>query len=106
MAFKLLATVAVGATTDTTVYTVPANTSAVLSTISVCNRSAVAVTYRLALVKSGEVLGDANYLAYEATLPAYSSDYHRGGFTLAVGEYVVARCSAAALSVVICGDES
>lgn len=106
MAFKIIGQSAPAATTDTTVYTVPAGKSAVLSTVSVCNRGAVAVTYRLALVPSGATLANQHYVAYEAVLPAYSTDYHRAGFTLAAGDFVVARCSTTDLSVVICGDES
>lgn len=91
MAFKIIGQSAPAATTDTTVYTVPAGKSAVLSTVS---------------VPSGATLANQHYVAYEAVLPAYSTDYHRAGFTLAAGDFVVARCSTTDLSVVICGDES
>lgn len=106
MSFKILGHAALSATTDTTIYTVAGGKSAVLSTVSVCNRGATAVTYRLALVPSGATLDTSHYVAYEATLPAYSTDYHRAGFTLAAGDFVVARCSTADLTVVVCGDET
>lgn len=106
MAFKILGHAALAATTDTTVYTVATGKAAVLSTVSVCNRGATAVTYRLALVPYGATLDTSHYVAYEATLPAYSTDYHRAGLTLASGDFVVARCSTADLTVVISGDET
>jgi len=48
-AYKVLGQVAPAATTDTTLYTVPAATEAVISTIVVANRSATARTYDIAI---------------------------------------------------------
>ena len=52
MASGILGQSAPSATTDTTVYTVPASTLAVLS-VSVTNRGAAAATVRIALSASG-----------------------------------------------------
>lgn len=106
MTFKILGQAAPDATTETTVYQVAEWQSAVLSTISVCNRGAIAATYRLALVPGGETLADKHYVAYDAVLPAYSSDYHRGGFTLASSGTVQVYCSTADFSISVFGDES
>lgn len=106
MALKILGQAAPDATTDTVVYTVAAEKASVLSTIVVCNRGAVASTYRLAIVPSGEALGNAHYVAYEAVLPAYSSDYHRGGFTVSAGDTVQVYCATADYSVSVFGDET
>lgn len=106
MAFKVLGQAAPSATTATTVYEVAAEKSAVLSTVTVCNRGAVAATYRLAVVPDGESLGSEHYIAYDAVLPAYSSDYHRGGFTAAAGDALIVYASTADFSVSVFGDES
>ena len=106
MAFKILGQAAPTANTNTTVYTVASGKFAVLSTVVICKRGSLAATYRLAVVPSGESLGAQHYIAYDAVLPAYSSDYHRGGFTAAAGDSLIIRCSTADYSISVFGDES
>ena len=62
--------------------------------------------YRLALVPSGETLADQHYIVYDASLPAYSSDYHTAGITLAAGDKVIVQSNVIGVSVTVCGDES
>ena len=57
-----------GATTLTAMYTVPALTSAVVSTINVCNRSATATTFRVSIAIAGAGDTNAQYLAYDAPI--------------------------------------
>ena len=51
--YKVLGQSAPSATTDTTLYTVPASTQAVVSTVSVCNRGSAAATFRIAVRPDG-----------------------------------------------------
>lgn len=60
-----LAQSAPAATTLTDLYTVPASTSAMVSSIFVCNRSAVPTTFRIAIAKGGAADAVAQYLYYD-----------------------------------------
>lgn len=90
------------ATTNTTVYTVPASTLAAFS-INVCNRGAVDARVRLALADSGTP-GSAEYLEYDALLPA-NGVLERSGLTLQADKRVVAYSSVANVSVLVVGIE-
>ena len=56
--YKVLGQSAPAATTNTNLYTVPAASSAVISTIVVANRSAAAVTYRIAIRPAGATVAN------------------------------------------------
>ena len=61
-AIKVLGQVAPAATTLTALYTVPAATSAVASTITICNHNATTVTVRLAVAPAGAADATAHYI--------------------------------------------
>ena len=71
------------ATTNTNLYTVPASTSTVVSTINACNTSATADTIRIAVRPAGATLANQHYVAYNLTIPANSQYTFTGGVTLA-----------------------
>ena len=58
------------ATTLATLYTAPASTQAVCSTITICNTASSATTYRIAVRPAGAAIATSQYLAYDAALPA------------------------------------
>jgi hypothetical protein len=58
------------ATTNTTLYTCPASTFAIVN-VSICNRNATSVTVRLALASSATP-GGSEWLEFGVTLPANS----------------------------------
>lgn len=89
------------ATTNVTLYTVPSNRRAVF-TVSLCNRTAAPIAVRLAL-QSG-TLTDADYLEYEAVVPA-SGVLERSGLMLTGGQVCMARASAVGVSAVVFGLE-
>ena len=68
--YKVLGQVAPLATTETDVYTVPAATQVVLSTVHVCNRGNTDTTFRLSLSVNGSATATKDFLAYDAALPA------------------------------------
>lgn len=86
--YKILGQVAPAANTANTVYTVPAATSTVVSTISICNQDNAARTYRIAVVKSGESLAAKHYIAYESTVPALDSIALRLGISMGANDSV------------------
>lgn len=83
---KVLGQVAPLATTLTAVYTVPALTQAVLSTVSVCNRGGTATTYRLSVAVAGAVDDVKQYVVYDAPLAANETKTHTLGLTLGAAD--------------------
>lgn len=67
-AYSVLGQSAPSATTLTTLYTCPGATEAVISSLNVCNRSATATTFRIAVRPAGAGIADAHYLAYDAEI--------------------------------------
>lgn len=106
MAKKVLGQAALAATTATDVYTVPAEKSAVVSTLAIANRGASALTYRIAVRPAGAALANAHYIAYDVSLPANTSDLLTIGITLGATDVVTVYASAATASVSLFGDEA
>ena len=103
--YKVLAQSAPSATTNTDVYTVGSGKSAVVSTITVCNRAASAATYRIAIRVAGSALSNEEYIAYDATVPANDTISLTIGVTLAATDVVTVYASTANLSINIFGSE-
>ena len=62
---KVLGQVAPGATTETTLYTVPALTESAGTSLVVCNRSATAATFRISVSVGGGGTATKDYLFYD-----------------------------------------
>jgi glucose-6-phosphate dehydrogenase assembly protein OpcA len=71
--YKVLGTSNPAATTATTLYTVPAGTSTVVSTINICNQAASASSFRLAIRPAGATLAANHYLAFDTLVPSNGS---------------------------------
>jgi hypothetical protein len=104
-AYKVLGQVAPSATTDTTLYTVPSATQAVVSTIAISNRAATAATYRIAVRPAGATLANEHYIAYDATVAANDSTMLTIGITLAATDVITVYASTANLSFSAFGSE-
>lgn len=103
--YKVLGQVAPSATTATTLYTVPSATSAVVSTIAVCNRAATAATYRVAIRPAGATLANQHYIAYDSTVAANDSTMITIGVTLAATDVITVYASTANTSFSAFGSE-
>ncbi len=106
--YKVLGQSNPSATTATSLYTVPAATQAIVSTITVCNQAATAATYRIAVRKAGAALGASQYLAYDVSLPANTSDTLTLGITLdysTAGDIITVYSSSATMSFAAFGSE-
>ena len=79
--YKVLGQVNPSATTATTLYTVPAATQTVVSTISVCNQASTAAAYRIAVRVAGSALSAEEYIVYGATVPASDSTFITAGIS-------------------------
>jgi len=103
MASGILGQAAPTASTDTTVYTVPASTLSVVN-INVLNRSASnPVNVRIALAAAGTPTS-AEYIEYDVTVPA-KGVVERTGLALNAGKLVVVQCSTGDTSVSVYGLE-
>ena len=85
--YKVLGQVKPAATTATTLYTVPAATSAVCSTLSICNLNS-STTYRIAIRPAGATLADIHYIVYDAAIEQYNTTLLTLGITLAATDVV------------------
>lgn len=102
---KVLGQAAPLAATLTTLYTVPAATSATCSTLAVCNRSAVEATFRVAVSVAGAAIANSQYLYYDVALPASDTFMGTLGLTLAATDVVRVYGSTAELSFSLFGVE-
>jgi hypothetical protein len=103
--YKVLAQLAPSATTATTLYTVPSATSAVISTITVCNRGTAAASYRIAVRPAGAALANEDYLAYDVAIAANDTTALTLGITLATTDVITVYASTANFSFNVFGSE-
>jgi glucose-6-phosphate dehydrogenase assembly protein OpcA len=106
MAKKVLGQLNPSATTATTLYTVPSAKSAVVSSLTVCNQTATAATFRIAVRPAGATLAAVHYVAYDVTVGASDTTALTLGITLATTDVITVYASTATLSFHAYGDES
>jgi hypothetical protein len=102
--YKVLGQSNPSATTATNLYTVPALTSAIISTISICNQG-VSGTFRIAIRPAGATLSALHYIAYDASLNANDSISLSLGVTLATTDIITIYASTANFSFSAFGSE-
>jgi len=102
---KILGQVAPLVTTATTLYTVPAATSAVVSSIVACNQNAANVRVRLAFRLGGAALDPKQYVWYDALILSNLFLAETRGFTLAAGDVVTVYSDTANVSFTLYGVE-
>lgn len=103
--YKVLGQVNPAATTDTTLYTVPGSTEAVVSTIAICNFAVTAATYRIAVRPDGEGLANKHYIAFDASVPANDTAMITIGLTVNAADIITVRASTASVSFGVFGSE-
>lgn len=103
--YKVLGQVAPTATTNTNIYTVPAGTEAVISTIFVCNRGGTAATYRIAIRKNGNAISNEHYIAFDPIILANDSIAITVGTTLNAEDVVTVYASTSNMSFNVFGSE-
>jgi len=103
--YKVLGQSNPAATTLTTLYTVPASTQTVVSTITVANQAATAATYRIAVRVAGASIAASQYIAYDVSLPANASDTLTLGLTLGATDVISVYASSATMSFNAYGSE-
>lgn len=96
-------TAAVG--TYATLYTVPASTSTVVSTITICNQASADATYRVAVAATASAPATAEFIVYGATVKANDTVTLTLGLTLQAAKNIVISSSANTTSFGAFGSE-
>ena len=96
---KVLGQINPAATTATTLYTVPASpTSAVISTITICNQNASAGSFRLAVRPGGAVLNANHYVSFDTSIAPNDTISLTLGLTLGNTDVITVYASQANMS--------
>ena len=103
--YKVLGQSAPSATTNTDVYTVPAGTQAIISTISVANRSQSETLFRIAVRPNGSSIANEHYIAYDAKVSGQDSLFLTVGITVDAADVITVYAGSANLTFNIYGSE-
>ena len=103
--YKVLGQSNPSATTATTLYTVPASTQTVVSTIVIANLAASSATFRIACRVAGAALANSQYVAYDITVGASDSTALTLGLTLGATDVITVYASTANLTFTAFGSE-
>lgn len=103
--YKVLGQSAPSSASNTDIYTVPASTEAVVSTLNVCNRGSAQGFFRVAVRPDAESLANKHYVAYDVAIDANSSIPWTIGITLNAGDVITVYSSSADMSFNVFGSE-
>ena len=103
--YKVLGQSNPAANTNSDLYTVPSSTSAVCSTIVICNQAASAATFRVAVRPAGASISTSQYISYDTNVNANDSITMTIGITLATTDVVTVRANTTTVSFSLFGSE-
>lgn len=104
-AYKVLGQEAPSATTETDLYTVPAATSTLCNSITICNRGATIQYFRVSISVGGVATSNADYLYYNVPLAANDTFIATIGLTMAATDVMRVYASSGDLSFQLYGIE-
>jgi hypothetical protein len=104
MGYKVLGQLA-STTSAVAIYTCPASTETVISTITICNREAAINTYRIILRPDDETLADKHYLAFDVNVAANDTTALTLGITMDASDKLYVSGSDTNLSFSVFGSE-
>lgn len=102
---KVLGQAAPGATTETDLYTVPAATEAIVSSIVVCNRGGGGSTFRISIAVGGGATANKDYLYYDVPIRGNDTFIATIGATLSAADELKVYAGNANLSFTAFGQE-
>lgn len=98
LSYKVLGQLAPAATTDTNLYTCPAQKEAVLSSVVILNRGASSGTFRIAVRPNVETLANKHFIAFDESLNAKTRTTLTLGITMDAADVVTIQASTADFS--------
>jgi hypothetical protein len=103
---KVLGQSSPSAASLTTLYTVPALSSTVGSSIVICNTSSVATSFRVAVRPAGASISNEHYIYYDVPIAGNDTFIATVGLTLATTDVVSVYATLATLSFNLFGTEN
>lgn len=103
---KILGQQAPAATTPADLYTVPASTSTIVSTITVANRSGTATTFRISIAPAGAATDNTQYIAYDVSISGNETIAFTIGATLSATDKIRVYAGTANITFAAFGQES
>jgi glucose-6-phosphate dehydrogenase assembly protein OpcA len=103
--YKVLGQSNPAATTLTTLYTVPAGTQAIVSTLTIANLTGTSASFRIAVRVGGAAIGNSQYIAYDITVGAADSTALTLGLTLGAADVISVYGSTSSLTFMAFGSE-
>jgi glucose-6-phosphate dehydrogenase assembly protein OpcA len=103
--YKVLGQVNPTATTLTTLYTVPAATEAVISSIIIANLTSTAATFRIAVRPDGASITNSQYVGYDITVGASDSTVLTLGITMNAADVLSVYASTSTVTFSAFGSE-
>ena len=102
--YKVLGQVAPSATTETDLYSAPSG-QVIVSTLTVCNRSATQTTFRVSVSVGGGATANKDYIYYDLIIGGNDTFAATMGITLSTGDKIKVYAGAATLSFNLFGQE-
>ena len=93
--YKSLGQLDLTTTALTTLYTCPASTETVISTVIIANRTATADTFRLAIRVDGDAISNQHYIAYDVPVAANDSTTLTLGITVKATDVISVQATTA-----------
>ena len=103
--YKVLGQSIPAATTNTTLYTVPSATSAVCSTLTICNQGATSTNVRVAIRPAGATLATSQYIVYDPQISPNDTLFFTLGISLETTDVVTIYAGTATVSFSLFGSE-
>jgi hypothetical protein len=103
--YKILGQSSPSAKIETDLYTVPAATSTVCSSLSICNRGGTQTSFRVSISQAGATTTNKDYLYYDVTLAGNDTFIATIGVTLATTDKIRVYSDNANLSFQVWGTE-
>lgn len=105
VSYKILGQSAPTSGAFVTLYTVPSSTSAIVSSITICNRDVTTSTFNVTVLKSGNTASTQDYIYCDLSLSGNDTFVANLGITLAAGDKVTIASSSDNLSFNLFGSE-
>mgnify|MGYP003347740929 CR=1 FL=1 len=103
--YKVLGQLATAAATEANVYVVPAGNSAVISSLTICNQSANATAFSIAVQPKGGSIAANSYINYNTPLPGNDTITLTIGMTLGNTDVLSANVYSSNVSINVFGSE-